>query len=489
MAVLTAHRRDVADEQLVARLRAGDDAAFTVIHDRYRRRLVAYARRFLGGSRDDAEDVVQDVFTAAHRALLADERVIALRPWLYRATRNRCIDSVRRVHHGDIELTEDDHHDLHSDPFTKVTRRERLHALVVDIAGLPERQRVALLARELEGESYESIATELGIAEDATRMLVMRARDNLVKAEQARSASCGDVRAVLAAAHDRGTRPSEHARRHLQGCDACRDYRRELKRVRVGIRLLAPPAVLGPLAVAGAVLGSGGAKTALTIALVAVAATGGVAVLDTDTHHAADPAPWSLHFRGPDNERVRRGDPIPRDTAIVTARVELAANRPRGERRTVTLPCPAGMRLAGFEAPSEQKGVPGLMSYGLDGSSIIGHSTSGRVSFSSRKFARSHRMTVGIHCRRPGPLGSMSPNPRLARRGEYQARVCARAALMMVRPGRLFRGTVHRDQPVAVTRTNRSGRWVHVITDHRSEGWLEIAALCGHSGDLRFGEP
>ena len=59
MASLIARRRDVADEQLVALLRAGDDAAFAVIHDRYRRRLLAYARRFLGGSRDDAEDVVR----------------------------------------------------------------------------------------------------------------------------------------------------------------------------------------------------------------------------------------------------------------------------------------------------------------------------------------------------------------------------------------------------------------------------------------------
>ena len=94
-------------------------------------------------------------------------------------------------------------------------------------------------------------------------------------------------------------------------------------------------------------------------------------------------------------------------------------------------------------------------------------------------------MTIGIQCRRPGPLGSIHPNPRLARRGERQARVCARSALLMIRPGRLFRGTVHRDQPVAVTRANRTGRWVLVITDHRVKGWLETAALCGHSGDLR----
>src|SRR5918999_5069247 len=139
MAPLIARRRAVADEQLVARLRAGDEAAFTEIHDRYRRPLLAYARRVLAGaSGQDPEDVVQDVFTAAHRALLADERPVALRPWLYRLTRNRCIDVVRRVHHRDVELTDNDHADAHADPFAKVMRRETLHALVVDIAGLPE---------------------------------------------------------------------------------------------------------------------------------------------------------------------------------------------------------------------------------------------------------------------------------------------------------------------------------------------------------------
>jgi RNA polymerase sigma factor (sigma-70 family) len=485
-----ARRGDLADERLVAPRRAGDETAFTELHDRYRRPLLAYARRFLdGGSHDDAEDIVQDVFAAAHRALLADERQIDLRPWLYRVTRNRCIDILRRAHHGDVELAETHQHDARSDPFARVTRRETLQTLVVDIAGLPERQRAALLAREVDGASYDAIASELGITAVAARVLAMRARDNLVKAEQARTASCTDVRGALAAAHDRGTRPSEHARRHLQRCDACRAYRRELKRVRVRIRLLAPPAGLGPLAVLGGVLGSGGAKTAAVAVLaIGAVATGGVTVLATDTHEAGEPAPFRLHFRGPDDERLRRGDPIPRDTAVVTAQVDLAANRPRGERRMVTLDCPAGMRLAGFEAP-EQKGVPGLRFYGLDESSVIGRSTRGRVHFSSGPLARAHTITVGIQCRRPGPLGSIAPNPRLARRGELQAFVCARSAYLMVRPGRLWTGTVTLDQPVAVTRTHRSGRWVHVIADNGARGWLETAALCGRSGKLRFGEP
>src|SRR5213593_4405301 len=73
-----------SDDQLVALFRAGHDEAFGVIHDRYRQRLLAYARQMLGGSRSDAEDVLQDVFLRAYHALRVDARPVTLRAWLYR---------------------------------------------------------------------------------------------------------------------------------------------------------------------------------------------------------------------------------------------------------------------------------------------------------------------------------------------------------------------------------------------------------------------
>ena len=85
-----------SDDQLVALFRAGNDEAFRVIHDRYRQRLFAYVRQMLAGSRQDAEDALQDVFVRAYGALRADDRPIALRAWLYRVAHNRCIDQLRR---------------------------------------------------------------------------------------------------------------------------------------------------------------------------------------------------------------------------------------------------------------------------------------------------------------------------------------------------------------------------------------------------------
>ena len=63
-----------SDEQLVALFRAGSDEAFGVLHDRYRQRLFAYVRQMLSGhSRQDAEDVLQDVFVRAFGALRDDK--------------------------------------------------------------------------------------------------------------------------------------------------------------------------------------------------------------------------------------------------------------------------------------------------------------------------------------------------------------------------------------------------------------------------------
>ena len=86
-----------SDEQLLVMFRSGNDEAFRVLHDRYRQRLFAYVRQMLSaGSRQDAEDVLQDVFVRAYGALRNDDREMNVRAWLYRVAHNRCIDHLRR---------------------------------------------------------------------------------------------------------------------------------------------------------------------------------------------------------------------------------------------------------------------------------------------------------------------------------------------------------------------------------------------------------
>ena len=122
-----------SDEQLLALFRAGHDEAFRVLHDRYRQRLFAYVRQMLSaGSRQDAEDVLQDVFVRAYGALRNDNREMNVRAWLYRVAHNRCIDHLRRPIPPAAELFEVSRKPLH-DPVEEAQRRDDLRQLVLDV--------------------------------------------------------------------------------------------------------------------------------------------------------------------------------------------------------------------------------------------------------------------------------------------------------------------------------------------------------------------
>jgi len=73
--------RLAGDERLIELTRRGQQAAFETLVARYQSRLLAFCRHMLG-SREDAEDVLQEVFAAAYNAMLADRREINVRPWL-----------------------------------------------------------------------------------------------------------------------------------------------------------------------------------------------------------------------------------------------------------------------------------------------------------------------------------------------------------------------------------------------------------------------
>src|SRR4051794_11308123 len=169
-----------SDEQLVALFRAGYDDAFRVLHDRYRQRLFAYVRQMLSAaSRQDAEDVLQDVFVRAYGALRGDAREMNVRAWLYRVAHNRCIDHLRRPLPPAADVFEVSRKPL-QDPVEEAQRRDDLSRLVEDIGRLPDQQRSALLMRELDGMSYADLANALGVTVPAVKSLLVRARVGLV---------------------------------------------------------------------------------------------------------------------------------------------------------------------------------------------------------------------------------------------------------------------------------------------------------------------
>lgn len=176
------------DAALVARLRSGDTEAFALIHARYRRQLLDFARHRLGARRDDAEDVLQDAFIRAYRALLADDRDLELRPWLFRIVANRAIDELRRPLRAvptDI-AAQPDRHCCAETPLAAATAREDLADVVADVIALPVRQRQALVAQAVDGVPHEQLAQRLGTTVAGSKALVNRARGHLLSARRDR---------------------------------------------------------------------------------------------------------------------------------------------------------------------------------------------------------------------------------------------------------------------------------------------------------------
>ncbi|HVF78162.1 MAG TPA: sigma-70 family RNA polymerase sigma factor [Solirubrobacteraceae bacterium] len=282
---------DPDDSELARRVSSGDGAAFATLDARHRNALQRYAGTLLRRSEHDAEDVVQDVLIRAHEALRAGEVPDELRPWLFRLTRNRAIDEVRRKRWGD-EILDSDHAftgDGREDPETVLRRKEAVRRLIADLADLPVKQRMALLARELDDQSPEQVAAQLGVSVMAAHKLTSRARENLIKTRDARDAACLEIRGTLLDAHEHGARPSEHAVRHVKGCVGCRAYQRDMRRLTKRLQALNPTFGLPILAGLVKLAGGGGAKTAAgAAAAIALAATSGIIVLRVAARHGCD---------------------------------------------------------------------------------------------------------------------------------------------------------------------------------------------------------
>src|SRR6185312_12301872 len=255
-----------SDERLVALTRRGNQAAFEALVARYESRLLAFCRHMLG-SREDAEDVLQEVFAASFNAMVADERPINVRPWLYRIARNRSLNHLRKqtaigvdsmdVHFSEHGLTTAD----------KVHKREEFRQLMEDVQDLAETQRTALLLREIDALSYEQIAEAMETTIPSVKSLLVRARVSLAEAAEARQMSCDVVRLELGEVAEGLRRMSPPVRRHVKMCDRCGAFRKQLRETNKALAAVFP---IGPLVLmkkfALVHLGIGGASGSATAA-------------------------------------------------------------------------------------------------------------------------------------------------------------------------------------------------------------------------------
>ena len=164
-----------SDERLVDLVRAGSEPAFETIVERYRRALMRYVSRLLPPER--AEDVVQQAFVNAYEAMHRGGAELNLRPWLYRIAHNTALNALRDrgLRHDEL----DERMDGVERPDQALERNQGLRDVLVAVQALPERQRDAILLRELEGRSYAEIALALGVTDGAVRQLLNRARNSL----------------------------------------------------------------------------------------------------------------------------------------------------------------------------------------------------------------------------------------------------------------------------------------------------------------------
>jgi RNA polymerase sigma-70 factor (ECF subfamily) len=178
-----ATRADGAERVLLARVRAGDTAAFGEIFDQYQTPLVNYLYRVVGDW-ELAADLTQDTFLKAYQALPRTEEGLQLAPWLYRIATNTALDTLRRRKRiAWVPFLEDYEPPAPgSDPSTTVPDDDILHQA---LQALPPEGRIPLILHLHQGLSYKEIAELLGIAPNLVAVRVFRARERFMKAYKA----------------------------------------------------------------------------------------------------------------------------------------------------------------------------------------------------------------------------------------------------------------------------------------------------------------
>jgi RNA polymerase sigma factor (sigma-70 family) len=386
--------RLATDDRLVRFVRGGDPIAFEVLYDRHAGALLSFCLYMLG-SRRDAEDAVQATFASAHGSLLADERPVTLRPWLFAIARNASV-SILRARHPEVELNGEPARG--GDPVRELELHEDVRQLVEGLLALPERQRAALVLAELHGLSQAEIAEVMGVRSEQVKAYAYQARSNLISERDARDALCLDIREELASARGAGLLKSR-LRRHVRSCQGCREYQDELARQRRQFGVLLPVApslalkyrtledlicnasLSGPRAgtvavggamAGGAALADGGLKALIAkvgVGLAAVGATAGVgaSVLSLPAPSETHSSPQSLQEQ-PSGLRLTAsaGAPASRGTGESSSGVRGrlhhgrgGAPGGRGGRSPAAPRQPASLTTGSGTSPQPSVGEPG----------------------------------------------------------------------------------------------------------------------------------
>jgi RNA polymerase sigma-70 factor (ECF subfamily) len=177
---------DDSDQQLVERVQAGDKAAFDLLVRKYQHRVLKLVGRFVSDAAE-AEDVAQEAFLKAYRALASFRGDSAFYTWLYRiainTAKNALVSNRRRPVDFDLDLQDPEQYDRHArlkegDTPEGVLLTEEIRNVVERaMEQLPEDLRTAIVLRELDGMSYEEIAEAMDCPVGTVRSRIFRARE------------------------------------------------------------------------------------------------------------------------------------------------------------------------------------------------------------------------------------------------------------------------------------------------------------------------
>jgi RNA polymerase sigma-70 factor, ECF subfamily len=181
---------DDTDQELVRRVQAGDQTAFNLLVLKYQHRVLKLVGRFVNDPAE-AEDVAQEAFLKAYRALASFRGDSAFYTWLYRiainTAKNALVSQRRRPVDFDLDLQDPDQYERQAklkeaDTPEGVLLTDEIRAVVEEaMEQLPEDLRTAIVLRELEGLSYEEIAEAMDCPVGTVRSRIFRAREAIDK--------------------------------------------------------------------------------------------------------------------------------------------------------------------------------------------------------------------------------------------------------------------------------------------------------------------
>lgn len=331
MTAVPANLRLRRESTLRSRAARGDAAAFAAVYERHHQDLYRYCRSILRHE-EDAQDALQSTMTRAFAALQDEQRDFELRPWLFRIAHNEAISILRKRR----TTTELDDIPIPADLEDRVSEREELRLLQMDLADLPDRQRAALVLRELNGLSHAEIAVVLETSAANVKQTIYEARSALFSAREGREMPCDDVRRMLSDGDGRVLR-GRGVRAHLRSCAGCRRFQADIDQRSKRLAMLAPPLpTAGAAALLAQILGGGGA--AKLLACVAIAG-GGATVAAVEFYkpppRAAAEAPAATPRPAPERPAAATTTPTPTSTTTATPTAT------PGARRTSTKDTPA----------------------------------------------------------------------------------------------------------------------------------------------------